>query len=109
MSDHLLRDLADPQYRLWHEIKKNLIPRPTDQFLPGGLFPYFGSIEFSNTNVNRIYCRECGKDLEKVGILWIPMKQDWAAPNWFTVWTFCPNCHWVISRVGGMRNTEKTT
>ena len=110
MSDHLLRDMADPYYlekqKLLEQIRMEARWRDaTEIYLPMRLLPHFGEIQWENPGtVNRVYCPGCGKDTNTVGRLWI-----WNGGVWHrdqgTMWKFCPDCFYVFSKTQTIRVT----
>ena len=106
MSDHLLKDMADPQYRLWQEPKKNSIPRPTDKFLPERLLPYFGDIVWKKSGeLTGLVCPKCGEDCYEVGHLWIKNEES-LYPSQGTLWIFCSECFYVFSKNSSINYNE---
>ena len=109
MSDHLLRDLADPMYRYQQTAMKVKHWQEKEIYLPMRLLPHFGEIRWEKPEtVNMVYCLGCGKNIEMVGKLWIWNDTPWH-PAQGTLWIFCPECFYVFSQRQSINYNEKTT
>lgn len=116
MSNHLLRDLADPDStarmkrikqaeRMAAEARLRQ-KNEAEIYLPDKLFPHFGDIRWESPKglTRTIRCPACGKDIYQVGYLWVWNGHPWR-PQQGTLWVFCSNCFYIFNR----RISQKTT
>ena len=101
MSDHLLRDLADPNYHRWQEAKKQwkwMEYVKGEIYLPMRLLPHFDEIQYDKSGcINLVYCPACGEDVTTAGHLWVWNGEPWH-PSQGILWIFCSECFYVFSK-----------
>jgi len=116
MSDHLLRDMADPHYLARERIDKEMRIKSqvlklrqrleAGKYLPMRLLAHFGEIEWKKSGeLTGLVCPKCGEDCYEVGHLWIKNEES-LYPSQGTLWIFCSECFYVFSKNSSINYNE---
>jgi len=118
MSDHLLRDMADPYYLARERISKEMRIKSqelklrqrleAEKYLPMRLLARFGEIEWVEPSHIDHYCHNCNINCVMVGRLWIPTTRSYKLTRGNRV-IFCPDCFYILQVIPWAEIHQKTT